>query len=109
MFASEIIPLDTVHDFEQNLMNKLDSDIMKMVDPVSHYVIQHMDIRAPLFKLRRLIELKLNMSLSNYTFTLQDSQIVCGLWGFWAVTNCMVSRSWKTTRTWWISACKAKA
>ncbi|XP_019767958.2 DNA-binding protein Ets97D [Dendroctonus ponderosae] len=74
----EMIPLDTVQDFEQNLMNKLDSDIMKMVDPVSHYVIQHMDIRAPLFKLRRLIEKKLNMDLSNYTFTLQDSQTLEG-------------------------------
>ncbi|ENN72485.1 hypothetical protein HUJ04_001111 [Dendroctonus ponderosae] len=78
IFASEMIPLDTVQDFEQNLMNKLDSDIMKMVDPVSHYVIQHMDIRAPLFKLRRLIEKKLNMDLSNYTFTLQDSQTLEG-------------------------------
>ncbi|XP_030764284.1 DNA-binding protein Ets97D isoform X2 [Sitophilus oryzae] len=68
--------LDSVAEFEENLMNELDSDFMNMVDPSSHYVMQHMDIREPLSKLRKLIERKLNMNLANYVFALQDTQML---------------------------------
>lgn len=70
------MPLDSAQDFEENLMNELDSDIMNMVNPICPYVMQHMDIREPLSKLRRLIERKLNLNLSNFVFSLQDTQIV---------------------------------
>ncbi|XP_018567445.1 DNA-binding protein Ets97D-like isoform X2 [Anoplophora glabripennis] len=67
--------LDGVSEFEENLMNELDSDFMNMVpNPHSQYIMQHMDIREPLTKLRKLIENRLGVSLQNYSFSLQGAQ-----------------------------------
>ncbi|KAJ8956363.1 hypothetical protein NQ318_015101 [Aromia moschata] len=69
--------LDSVGEFEENLMNELDSDFMNMVpNPQSQYIMQHIDIRDPLSKLRKLIENRLGVSLQNYTFALQGVQIL---------------------------------
>ncbi|KAF7267387.1 DNA-binding protein Ets97D isoform X2 [Rhynchophorus ferrugineus] len=68
--------LDSVTDFEENLMNELDNDFMNIVDPDMQYFVQHMDIREPLSKLRTLIEKRVELDLSNYVFTLQNSQIL---------------------------------
>lgn len=69
--------LDGVSEFEENLMNELDSDFMNMVpNPHSQYIMQHMDIREPLTKLRKLIENRLGVSLQSYSFSLQGAQIV---------------------------------
>ncbi|KAJ8916552.1 hypothetical protein NQ315_000194 [Exocentrus adspersus] len=69
--------LDSVSEFEENLMNELDSDFMNMVpNPNSQYIMQHMDIREPLTKLRRLIENRLGVSLNGYSFSLQGAQIL---------------------------------
>lgn len=70
--------LDGVTEFEENLMNELDSDFMNMVpNPQSQYIMQHMDIREPLTKLRKLIENRLGVGLQDYVFALQGVQIVC--------------------------------
>lgn len=69
--------LDGVSEFEENLMNELDSDFMSMVpNPQSQYIMQHMDIREPLTKLRKLIENRLGVGLQGYVFALQGVQIV---------------------------------
>lgn len=69
--------LDGVSEFEENLMNELDSDFMNMVPtPHPQYIMQHMDIREPLTKLRKLIENRLGVSLQSYSFSLQGAQIV---------------------------------
>lgn len=69
--------LDEVTEFEENLMNELDSDFMNMVpNPHSQYIMQHMDIREPLTKLRKLIENRLGVKLPGYVFALQGVQIV---------------------------------
>lgn len=39
-------------------------------------IIQHMDIREPLSRLRELLEERLAVDLSDYEFWLQDSQVV---------------------------------
>lgn len=39
-------------------------------------LMQYMDIQDPLTKLRSLLEQRLSMDLSDYSFCLQDSQIV---------------------------------
>ncbi|CAH0548617.1 unnamed protein product [Brassicogethes aeneus] len=66
---------DSVGEFDQNLMNELDTDFMNMVpDPQSHYIMQHMDIREPLTKLRKLLENKLCVNLPDYAFVLQGTQ-----------------------------------
>lgn len=68
---------DSVADFDQNLMNELDSDIMKIVnESQSHYIMQHMDIREPLWKLKQLLEKRLDLSLTDFSFSLQGFQIV---------------------------------
>ncbi|XP_045465584.1 DNA-binding protein Ets97D isoform X2 [Harmonia axyridis] len=62
-------------DFENNLMHELDSGLLTMVgDSTSHYIMQLMDIQEPLFKLRSLLEEKLQMNLENYKFFLQGVQ-----------------------------------
>lgn len=72
--------LDNVGEFEENLMNELDSDFMSMVPhPQLQYIMQHMDIREPLTKLRKLIENRLGVKLQGYVFALQGVQIVCKL------------------------------
>ncbi|CAH1107518.1 unnamed protein product [Psylliodes chrysocephalus] len=69
--------LDGVSEFEENLMNELDSDFMSMVpNPQSQYIMQHMDIREPLTKLRKLIENRLGVGLQGYVFALQGVQIL---------------------------------
>lgn len=69
--------LDEVTEFEENLMNELDEDFMNTVpNPHSQYLMQHMDIREPLTKLRKLIEKRLGVNLQGYLFTLQGVQIV---------------------------------
>ncbi|KAL1489438.1 hypothetical protein ABEB36_014333 [Hypothenemus hampei] len=68
--------MDSANDLEENLMNELDSDILRMVDPTCHYATQHMDIREPLSKLKKLLAHKLNISLTNFTFSLQETQIL---------------------------------
>ncbi|XP_060534359.1 DNA-binding protein Ets97D [Cylas formicarius] len=71
-----ISSFDGVTDFEENLMNELDSDFMTMIDPSSHYLSQHMDIRQPLSRLKKLLSQRLNVDLTNYIYTLQDIQIL---------------------------------
>lgn len=69
--------LDGVSEFEENLMNELDSDFMNMVpNPQSQHIMQHMDIREPLTKLRKLIENRLGVGLQGYVFALQGVQIL---------------------------------
>lgn len=68
--------LDSVVDFDQNLMNELDSDIMKIVSESQNYIMQHMDIREPLWRLKQLLEKRLDLDLTDYTFSLQGTQIV---------------------------------
>ncbi|CAG9857638.1 unnamed protein product [Phyllotreta striolata] len=65
--------LDSVTEFEENLMNELDSDLMNLQ---SQYIMQHMDIREPLTKLRKLIENRLGVGLQGYVFALQGVQIL---------------------------------
>lgn len=69
--------LDEVREFEENLMNELDEDFMNTVPhPHSQYLMQHMDIREPLTKLRKLLENRLGIILRGYVFALQGVQIV---------------------------------
>lgn len=68
---------DEVTEFEENLMNELDEDFMNTVpNPKSQYLMQHMDIREPLTKLKKLIENRLDTNLHGYVFALQGVQIV---------------------------------
>ncbi|XP_072382201.1 uncharacterized protein [Diabrotica undecimpunctata] len=69
--------LDGVSEFEEKLMNDLDSDFLN-IEPCPHsdYIMQHMDIREPLSKLKKLIENRLGISLQGYAFSLQDVQIL---------------------------------
>nr|CAH7744679.1 unnamed protein product [Callosobruchus chinensis] len=72
--------LDAVGEFEENLMNELESDFMSMVpNPQSQYIMQHMDIREPLTKLKKLIEHRLGVGLQGYIFALQGVQMVCDI------------------------------
>lgn len=67
--------LDEVPNFEESLMQELDSDLMNMENSQSdNYIMQHMDIREPLSKLRRLLEQRLNLNLLGYQFFLQGTQ-----------------------------------
>lgn len=69
--------LDEVTEFEENLMNELDEDFMNTIpNPRAQYVMQHMDIREPLTKLRKLLENRLGTNLHGYVFALQGVQIV---------------------------------
>lgn len=42
-------------------------------------LMQHMDIREPLSTLRNLLEQRLGVELTDYSFWLQDAQMVCDL------------------------------
>ncbi|XP_066255776.1 DNA-binding protein Ets97D isoform X1 [Euwallacea similis] len=72
----EMISLDNNADFEESWINELDSDVLNTTEPTMHSIVQHMDIRQPLSRLRKLIEQKLNINLSSFVFTLQDAQIL---------------------------------
>lgn len=74
--VSEMISLDNTQDFEDQLIHELDSDMLSASDPDSHFEMLHMDIREPLSKLKKLLKQKLNMKLTDFVFTLQDTQTV---------------------------------
>lgn len=61
-------------DFDNNLINELDSGIMNMVGDYSHFLMQHMNIQEPLTKLKTLIEQRLNVDLTGYKYYLQGLQ-----------------------------------
>lgn len=65
-------------DFEDHLMQELDSDLMNMddTDPESSCIMQHMDIRDPLSKLKKLLEQRLGVQLPGYAFYLQDTKML---------------------------------
>lgn len=64
-------------DFEDSLMQELDSDLMNMdTDSESNCIMQHMDIRDPLSKLKKLLEQRLGVELPGYMFCLQGTQMV---------------------------------
>lgn len=74
--------MDSEQDFENNLMHELDTDLMNIDSTTSahntaHIIMQHMDIREPLTKLKELLEQRLGVDLPNYTFCLQGIQTVC--------------------------------
>lgn len=73
--------LDEVGGFEDSLMNELDSDLMNIdTDADSNCcIMQHMDIREPLSKLKKLLEQRLGLELPGFQFCLQGSQIVSKL------------------------------
>lgn len=69
--------LDEVGGFEDSLMNELDSDLMNMdTDSENNYIMQHMDIREPLAKLKKLLEQRLGLELPGFQFCLQGSLVV---------------------------------
>lgn len=64
-------------DFEDSLMQELDSDLMNIdADPEANCIMQHMDIRDPLSKLKKLLEQRLGVELPGYLFCLQGTQMV---------------------------------
>lgn len=64
-------------DFEDTLMQQLDSDLMNIdTDPDSNCIMQHMDIRDPLSKLKKLLEQRLGVQLPGYVFYLQDTKML---------------------------------
>ncbi|XP_018330862.1 DNA-binding protein Ets97D [Agrilus planipennis] len=67
---------DNVVDFEDSLMQELDSDLMSIDTSDEGVIMQYMDIRDPLTKLRNLLESKLNIDLSDYSFYLQGTQFL---------------------------------
>lgn len=71
--------LSEVPYFEDCLMQQLDSELMNMdTDPDSSCIMQHMDIREPLSKLKRLLEQRLGVQLPGYVFYLQDTKMLEG-------------------------------
>lgn len=72
--------LDEVSALEESLMHELDSDLMSInTDSESNCIMQHMDIREPLSKLKKLLEQRLGLELPGFVFCLQGSQIVPSL------------------------------
>ncbi|XP_074026815.1 DNA-binding protein Ets97D [Leptinotarsa decemlineata] len=68
---------DEVSEFEENLMNELDTDFLNMVpNHTSQYIQQYMNIQEPLTTLRKLIENRLGVGLQGYIFALQGLQIL---------------------------------
>lgn len=64
-------------DFEDSLMQELDSELMNMdTDSELNCIMQHMDIRDPLSKLKKLLEQRLGVELPGYKFCLQGMQMV---------------------------------
>ncbi|KAI4454531.1 ets [Holotrichia oblita] len=71
--------LDEVGGFEDSLMQELDSGLIDMdAESADDIITQHMDIREPLTKLKKLLEQKLGKEFTGYTFSLQGSQILEG-------------------------------
>lgn len=76
-------------------------------------IMQHMDIREPLATLRDLLVQRLGIDLSNYSFWLQDAQMV----GKNFISSCLIELdfyncifcSLKVIKIWWTSVCRAKA
>ncbi|KAB0791441.1 hypothetical protein PPYR_03241 [Photinus pyralis] len=69
--------LDGVADFDTHLMPELNSDLMSMdTDPEANVIMQHMDIREPLSKLKKLLEGRLGVELPGYAFYLQGAQLL---------------------------------
>ena len=71
-----IASLESASDFDDHLMQELDSDLMSVEDTHSGLIMQHMDIQEPLSKLRQLLEQRLGLSLEEYSFYLQGAQMV---------------------------------
>lgn len=60
-------------------MQQLDSDLMGIeTDPDANCIMQHMDIRDPLSKLKKLLEHRLGVHLPGYVFYLQDTKMLEG-------------------------------
>lgn len=58
-------------------MQELDSNLMAMdTNLEGNCIMQHMDIREPLYKLKRLLEQRLNFELPGFRFCLQGTQVV---------------------------------
>lgn len=69
--------LDEVGGFEDTLMQELDSDLMNTDAELDiNCLSQHMDIREPLSKLKRLLEQRLGVDLLGFSFSLQGNQMV---------------------------------
>ncbi|KAF5281888.1 hypothetical protein FQR65_LT14471 [Abscondita terminalis] len=69
--------LSEVTSFDDQLIPEFDSDLMSMeTDPESNVIMQHMDIRDPLSKLKKLLERRLGLELPEYKFCLQGNQTV---------------------------------
>ncbi|XP_015836567.1 DNA-binding protein Ets97D [Tribolium castaneum] len=68
--------LESASDFDDHLMQELDSDLMNVEDTHSSLIMQHMDIQEPLLKLRQLLEQRLGLSLADYSFYLQGTQML---------------------------------
>ncbi|RZC35344.1 DNA-binding protein Ets97D, partial [Asbolus verrucosus] len=71
-----ISSLESASDFDDHLMQELDSDLMSVEDSHSNLIMQHMDIQEPLSKLRQLLEQRLGLGLSDYSFYLQGAQML---------------------------------
>ncbi|KAJ3653088.1 hypothetical protein Zmor_019005 [Zophobas morio] len=71
-----IASLESASDFDDHLMQELDSDLMSVEDTHSGLIMQHMDIQEPLSKLRQLLEQRLGLSLEEYSFYLQGAQML---------------------------------
>ncbi|KRT78772.1 hypothetical protein AMK59_7171 [Oryctes borbonicus] len=71
--------LDEVGGFEDSLMQELDSGLIDIdADNENDIITQHMDIREPLTKLKKLLEQKLETEFTGYTFSLQGAQMLEG-------------------------------
>lgn len=58
-------------------MQELDSGLINMdAETQDDIITQHMDIREPLIKLKKLLEQKLDREFIGYIFTLQGAQVV---------------------------------
>ncbi|KAK4878408.1 hypothetical protein RN001_010914 [Aquatica leii] len=69
--------LSDVTTFDDQLLPEFDSDLMSMeTDPESNVIMQHMDIRDPLSKLKKLLERRLGLELPGYKFCLQGNQML---------------------------------
>lgn len=76
-FPEMVNDLSEVPDFEDTLMQQLDSDLMNIdADPNSNCIMQHMDIRDPLSKLKKVLEQRLGVQLPGYVFYLQDTKML---------------------------------
>lgn len=110
VFAEMINSLDEVGGFEDSLMNELDADLMSIdTDSENNYIMQHMDIREPLSKLKKLIEQRLGLELPGFQFSLQGSLLVSKkVCSFCTLLFLTILFSWKATRIWLINAYKVK-